>query len=78
MIQNFNDDIICINWTHQSTHMWKGSSQAFLNVSEPACKQLGICIGSSWPAVTSSLGLLLEQNLQAEIHDATGALATDT
>lgn len=51
---------ICINWAHQSVHMCKGSSQAFLNVSEPACEQLGICTGSSWLAVTSSLALLLE------------------
>lgn len=52
---------ICINWTHQSMHMWEGSSQASLYVSEPACQQLRICTGSSWLAATSSLALLLEQ-----------------
>lgn len=52
---------ICIDQTHQRVHMWKGSPQAFSNVSEPACNQLEICVGSSWPAVASSLALLLEQ-----------------
>lgn len=70
---------ICIGWTHQSMHRWKGSSQAFLNVPEAACKQLGICIGSSWPAVAASLALLKKnRNPQAAIRDAAGALATAT